>query len=88
MQEAVTSCGRFPLCAFCPSISEWQKPQVAMKSWGLVAFEEFGDAMTERILLVRRTKSPKYMGKDEFEKEVIVIVSGFPEEKRGIAQMI
>ncbi|MBE5859843.1 MAG: hypothetical protein E7301_06930 [Butyrivibrio sp.] len=34
-----------------------------MKTWGLVAFEEFGDAMTERILLVRRTKSPKYIGK-------------------------
>jgi len=48
---------------FCHSAAEQKKPQVDMKSGVLVAFREFGDAMTERILLVRRTKSPKYIEK-------------------------
>ena len=34
-----------------------------MKSGGLVAFREFEDAVTERIPLVTRAKSPKYIGK-------------------------
>jgi len=37
--------------AFCHSVTELQMPQVALKSWGLGAFDEFGDYVSERILL-------------------------------------
>ncbi|MBE5858774.1 MAG: hypothetical protein E7301_01435 [Butyrivibrio sp.] len=34
-----------------------------MKSWGLGAFVEFADAMSERILFLTKAKSPKYSEK-------------------------
>ncbi|WP_035766968.1 hypothetical protein [Butyrivibrio sp. NC2002] len=46
-------------CGFGAGVREGQKPQVAMKTKGLVAFEEFEDAIAERILHVGRAKSPK-----------------------------
>ncbi|MBE5859885.1 MAG: hypothetical protein E7301_07145 [Butyrivibrio sp.] len=44
---------------FGADVSEGQKPQVAIKTGVLVAFDEFEDAIAEGILPVRSVKSPK-----------------------------
>jgi len=44
---------------FGADAAEGQKPQVGMKMRELVAFDEFEDAIAERILPVRSAKSPK-----------------------------
>jgi len=51
------------LLLFLPQRRGAEKAPSCLKSGGLGAFDEFGDAKTERIPLVTRAKSPKYIGK-------------------------